>query len=1513
MSPAAASSVACSRHRSSRRRSSLLSVSNSLASSAAAKIPEFFSSFGSRGQHGRSMRSNRWPKGQRRASHSSDFVTGTAAAGGVSSPWDQQQQLQQRRDSCLSEPFSGSLHVQSSQQRQRKSSCLSESGTGWQTEEFVEYERQRRHSANSGEWGYWPKGAACNSGLQGRGGSYKPGCAALDYGGTTRQRRLSFAPSQQQLGEAEGRLLVGLREGVDEGRGKGRVAELEQQRLLSGYGLEGGSEARSFAGCRQSLAAAANSSSEMGKAQPQTELSVGSWDMLGRSCVSPMIPGQHQLSRDSAMKVSGFWEEEEGCVNGSGAVTRSSAVTTVGSTAAAGDISSGVCSSSCVDSSYLPLTEAALAVRHESFGATEVEEWVMHGVRQPAVTADTAGSKIAALMQSKEGRGSVDKVGEAEPVGQQTIAPAAKGRMRLRTGSTKLPAAGEGWASSSQTTSAALGMPPLPPAAAAAVGASGEGRMDLMSLAPLLGTAGAPLGRAPSFLPVQDSSSDEVGVPLGIDEEAEDVGKVSLQQQWEQQQAARRARRMSRRASYIEELPSLFSGLGGVSGPCTACGGIPLTAAGLMMGVVPTSVPLAAACVCSSGCSGVGACIGTGTRAQQLPLSSSKVGSNCQCGSGGAEPASPAAGVLAGGGARFLKAGTSHAPGAAEGLELGLQSASAPYPCPRMGSDGAWGLGLGAAAAGTTLGTLREASSFSSASSRGTAGLIGQHLQSPDRPPQPIQQAAALSAGVKGNSLVPGTAAAPGPLLSSRGAPCEASVGTTGGWEVYSQMAATAASWGPQPGLQQQRRRRASMPAFSSSEAAWAWAAASQKAMRKIPAGVGTAVSRRRRSSGLLGKDGDGSSVGSLGQELARVVQEGSPSSVGTAAASAGRKSLQWRLPVLLAPCERRQPDEQRREEQQQQQGMHVRRRRASASVVEGGDSLIAWRKWCEVEEAQEAKYQIAMGCFPLGDTVKAAGAGLKQHIRRLSWTAAEAASCCFGNSSSFPSEALEGQQQQDEEEMRVPLLASSAAAEDALHSVEGSRLDGEGSSSLGGAAGRTSSNASSATAAAGLVGGDDDSTAAVARPWSCRHQVRGQQALSTINSGSSQTAPSPGHSVEMAIYPRTASAALQAGTPAKVAAAIKQGRSPGMLSHEGSWELDGACAQHLQQQQQLQQHVSVETARMRRWSNADGLHALRRDQQKKQEQQEGQVAELSRQTSATTAASISEAGAVALAPQAAAALAATAVAAVAEHMRPSLHGVGDWVSESHTAGGVELGTVRSPGTPAVIAQRRFSYDVVTGSYVIGPVKAQHKIEVQQKEVQVDSYLEQQEAMHLSGTVKYLQEQSTASDTRTPSDTSRASGPGASQVVYQQQLSRGNVGRRSTQGSGLSAAEAAQLHAAMEAPEEAEGVLRLGLEGPRPYYVAKLCDFGLSKALSCGQSAKQTVTMGTITHQPPEVLEHGLLGPAADVYAYGILSKLLGKEGTELLLAYGGLLERTRISSPCISDSHSHTDRGTIE
>lgn len=51
---------------------------------------------------------------------------------------------------------------------------------------------------------------------------------------------------------------------------------------------------------------------------------------------------------------------------------------------------------------------------------------------------------------------------------------------------------------------------------------------------------------------------------------------------------------------------------------------------------------------------------------------------------------------------------------------------------------------------------------------------------------------------------------------------------------------------------------------------------------------------------------------------------------------------------------------------------------------------------------------------------------------------------------------------------------------------------------------------------------------------------------------------------------------------------------------------------------------------------------------------------------------------------------------------------------------------------------------------------------------------------------------------------------------------------------------------------------------------AKVCDFGLSREMSL-KSRVETMTYGTVSHMPPELLSLGLLSSAADVYAFGVI------------------------------------------
>lgn len=57
-----------------------------------------------------------------------------------------------------------------------------------------------------------------------------------------------------------------------------------------------------------------------------------------------------------------------------------------------------------------------------------------------------------------------------------------------------------------------------------------------------------------------------------------------------------------------------------------------------------------------------------------------------------------------------------------------------------------------------------------------------------------------------------------------------------------------------------------------------------------------------------------------------------------------------------------------------------------------------------------------------------------------------------------------------------------------------------------------------------------------------------------------------------------------------------------------------------------------------------------------------------------------------------------------------------------------------------------------------------------------------------------------------------------------------------------------------------------------PYgHMAKVADFGLSRAIAEGKSHLSTRTYGTVTHMPPELLLEGRLAPPSDVYSFGII------------------------------------------
>ncbi|GBF87404.1 hypothetical protein Rsub_00115 [Raphidocelis subcapitata] len=77
---------------------------------------------------------------------------------------------------------------------------------------------------------------------------------------------------------------------------------------------------------------------------------------------------------------------------------------------------------------------------------------------------------------------------------------------------------------------------------------------------------------------------------------------------------------------------------------------------------------------------------------------------------------------------------------------------------------------------------------------------------------------------------------------------------------------------------------------------------------------------------------------------------------------------------------------------------------------------------------------------------------------------------------------------------------------------------------------------------------------------------------------------------------------------------------------------------------------------------------------------------------------------------------------------------------------------------------------------------------------------------------------------------------------------------------------------------------------------AKITDFGLSRALSLGQTHVTTHSMGTITHMPPEMFKTGRMSPAGDVYAFGVMVwEVITGRGAFHGLHYAEVIEQVAI------------------
>ena len=92
-------------------------------------------------------------------------------------------------------------------------------------------------------------------------------------------------------------------------------------------------------------------------------------------------------------------------------------------------------------------------------------------------------------------------------------------------------------------------------------------------------------------------------------------------------------------------------------------------------------------------------------------------------------------------------------------------------------------------------------------------------------------------------------------------------------------------------------------------------------------------------------------------------------------------------------------------------------------------------------------------------------------------------------------------------------------------------------------------------------------------------------------------------------------------------------------------------------------------------------------------------------------------------------------------------------------------------------------------------------------------------------------------------------------------------------------------------------------------FTAKVSDFGLSKLVADSVGGvtipeDTSKASGTVTHMAPELLANGRASPAADVYAFGILSKHFPTRCAQWVLlgeSTDSVLSELNISASCLS------------
>eukprot|EP00878_Enallax_costatus_P005213 GHUV01005479.1.p1 GENE.GHUV01005479.1~~GHUV01005479.1.p1 ORF type:complete len:661 (+),score=159.36 GHUV01005479.1:2184-4166(+) len=78
--------------------------------------------------------------------------------------------------------------------------------------------------------------------------------------------------------------------------------------------------------------------------------------------------------------------------------------------------------------------------------------------------------------------------------------------------------------------------------------------------------------------------------------------------------------------------------------------------------------------------------------------------------------------------------------------------------------------------------------------------------------------------------------------------------------------------------------------------------------------------------------------------------------------------------------------------------------------------------------------------------------------------------------------------------------------------------------------------------------------------------------------------------------------------------------------------------------------------------------------------------------------------------------------------------------------------------------------------------------------------------------------------------------------------------------------------------------------------IAKITDFGLSRAMATGETHRSTHTLGTVSHMAPELLRYGKMAPTCDVYSFGVMMwELLTGRTAFSGLHYGAIIERVAL------------------